>query len=63
MELSELFNKGPNWVMYNTIGRGAFAKLYKEKTGKEVCMSCPADIYKKYFELKKLTETKNTTNG
>jgi hypothetical protein len=59
MELTELFNKGVIWAMNNPIGRSAFAKLYREKTGKEACMSCPADIYKKYFELKKLTENNN----
>ena len=58
MDITELINKGVNWAMYNPIGRSAFSKIYKEKTGKDACMSCPADIYKKYFELKKLTETK-----
>ena len=56
MELYEIIDKGVNWAMYNPIGRQAFAKAYREKTGKEVCMNCPADIYKKYFELKKLTD-------
>ncbi len=59
MELTELFTKGVSWAMNNPVGRSVFAKAYKKKTGKDVCMSCPADIYKKYFELKKITQNNN----
>ena len=59
MELTELFAKGVSWAMNNPIGRSVFAKAYKKETGKDVCMSCPADIYEKYFELKKTTQNNN----
>lgn len=57
MTLAEIIEKGPHWAMYNAVGRLAFAKAYRETTGKAVCMGCPADLYKSFFELKKLVES------
>lgn len=59
MTIAELLAKGPHWAMYNPVGRQAFAKAYLENTGKAACMSCPADLYTKYFELKKMMQTEN----
>ena len=43
-----------NQVMYNQEAQKEFAKLYKATFGKDVnCNTCPANLYKDYFKLKK----------